>query len=741
MPASVHLDLSRALVPALDEFNPGRWVELPASVRTLDAFESLLRGRRWSSQLIGGRLQFLRAGGVVEDTGCLIGDLIEVVADSSGAPAGAGAAQIAAGERMVGRQAGSSSGDQREAPATGEGGAASPEAAATSEETALMQQGAEALTLGATGAGHSEGQPVIQRQEIRQSSRPERLMAAERMSVEERTAVRAAGVSEEAMEEGKVLPALQRLGGHGPPIEVGHNRRCAHCGVLKPRVMYAEFMWNQPVHRSVCSHCETHLKCSTCPEHCCIKRPKAFSKRQARWWGGGRRCKECIAAAEAQQRAAAATRRVAEAAGAAGEGAVGRDTAVGVDGADAADAGGAFTEEAETTGEAADVTEEAETAGGAADRAEEAAAAAAGGAADVTEEAAAAGGAADRTEGAEAAGGAADMTEEAEAAGGDVAAAANIAAADMTEEVGVERGARGGAEGEGAADEADSEEEADADFGQPHVTTTSVVSEAEHRVVEAAEAAAEQERQHSIREAGGLLAGDGLVFRHPAEGTQVLGHRMIGESMGGEHSFEPGSACVAQQEWLPSSGELVVVAGAADGLGWLVAADGGRVPGVWAFPGKHLSRVFGLGVLGTVWDVDSDDEEVVVDAFHWPSPVELDHGDGWFQQDGLMGSISSHRKVRVIAVEGYSRGGEMLLVEDAEEVEHDEETDFDVDLDFDQERSSTAGDPLDEEPANTAGSGGGCVVEMAAANGNIYRMVKRSSVWVRKSSWDTLPLQ
>ena len=215
------------------------------------------------------------------------------------------------------------------------------------------------------------------------------------------------------------------------------------------------------------------------------------------------------------------------------------------------------------------------------------------------------------------------------------------------------------------------------------------------------------------------------------------------KSLGTDDSFQPESTCVTQQEWLPSSGELVVVAGAADGAGWLVAADGGRVPGAWAFRGEHLSRVFELGVLGTIWDVDSDEEEVLVEAFHWPwpSPVDLDHGDGWFQKDELMGTISSHRKVRVVAVEKYARGGEMLLVEDAEEVEHDEETDFDVDLDFDQGRSNTDGDPLDEEPDGTAGSSDGCVVEMAAADGNIFRMVKRSSVWIRKSSWDTLPLQ
>ena len=312
--------------------------------------------------------------------------------------------------------------------------------------------------------------------------------------------------------------------------------------------------------------------------------------------------------------------------------------------------------------------------------------------------------------------------------------------------------------GEAAAEEAATEEEAaegeppsssgdemadlDADFGQPYVVSTSVVPEAERR---AADAEAEQGREHSIREAGGLLAGDELVFRHPADDTEMVGRRVFGnvtQCLGGEHSFQPESTCVAQQEWLPSSGDLVMVAGADDGAGWLVAADGGRIPGVWALRGEHLSRVFEPGVLGTVWDLDSNGEEVSVYAFHWPNPVDLDHGDGWFEKDEVMGTISSHRKVRVVAVEKYTGKGEMLLVEDAEEVEHDEETDFDIDLDFDQGRSDIRhGGPLGEDPADTAGSSDGCVVEMAAADGNIFRMVKRSSVWVRKSSWDTLPLQ
>ena len=78
MPAIVQLDLSQVLTSA-DEFIC-RWIELPTSVRTIAAFENLLRGKQLGGQLQGGSLRFLRAGGIVIDTACLIGDLIEVVA-------------------------------------------------------------------------------------------------------------------------------------------------------------------------------------------------------------------------------------------------------------------------------------------------------------------------------------------------------------------------------------------------------------------------------------------------------------------------------------------------------------------------------------------------------------------------------------------------------------------------------------------------------------------------------------
>ena len=563
MPVNVKLDLSRALAPPLDNFNPVRWIVLPTEVRTIAAFKSWLRGREeWIGRLKTGGLHFLRSGGVVEDTGCLIGDevLIEVIADSSdGATAAADLLQVS-------RQAGISSDNQQQPQATQSDALAA--LAALTENTAAAA--GEAAAVDIPGG-------VWGRQTVRELSRPERLLAAEQLTVEKRAAIRAAGVPDEAMENGSVLPALQRLGGHGPPAEVGYNRRCAHCGVLKNSFMYAGFMWNQPVHRSVCSHCEANLKCSTCPEHCSVKRPKAFSKRQGRWWGGGRRCKECIAAAEATQRAAGADRRAAKAAAGAGR---------------VKTAGRAGETAAEPVG---DMTEEDRAAGGAADTAD-------------------------------ATGGAAGMAE-------DVAAEAD------------------------SADESSSvseteEERVDADFGQTHVSTTSVVPEPERKAVEAAAELAEQERQQAFQESGGVLAGDELVFRQRSfsdEDAEVVAHRVFGGDLGGEHSFQPGSSCVVQRDWHPSTGGQVLVAGEANGAGWLRDAEGKTTPGVWSTAPQQLTRAFQVGVLGSVWCGDSEEEvDVAVDAYHWPSPVRLDHGDGWFEEDGLIGTISPHRKVRLL---------------------------------------------------------------------------------------------
>ena len=77
-----------------------------------------------------------------------------------------------------------------------------------------------------------------------------------------------------------------------------------------------------------------------------------------------------------------------------------------------------------------------------------------------------------------------------------------------------------------------------------------------------------------------------------------------------------------------------MVAGSANGAGWLVAEDRGRVPGVWAVAPRAARQGIPKEIVGTIWDEDSDggardiDGEVVaVDAFHWPPTIELDHGN------------------------------------------------------------------------------------------------------------------
>ena len=226
MPAQVHLDLSRALVSLPEDGHMSRWVELPAAVRTMQGFENLLRTRQWGSRLCQGRLQFLRAGlragGLVEDTGCLMGDIVDVAA-VSGEQRAAGVATIATQRPVAVKGTGSSDEAKGAAEAAATAAAASLDySAAAAVETAAMAatemttDGRQEEAASASGVGGCWGQqPMVK------LSRPERLRAMEEMSLEVRTAIRAAGIPVEAMEDGKVLPALQRLGGQDPPMEVG----------------------------------------------------------------------------------------------------------------------------------------------------------------------------------------------------------------------------------------------------------------------------------------------------------------------------------------------------------------------------------------------------------------------------------------------------------------------------------------------------------------------------------------
>ena len=172
---------------------------------------------------------------------------------------------------------------------------------------------------------------------------------------------------------------------------------------------------------------------------------------------------------------------------------------------------------------------------------------------------------------------------------------------------------------------------------------------------------------------------------------------------------------------------------------------------MWAVAPELLAKKFQVGIVGTVWDEDGEGEVTAVDAFHWPSQVELhfpDRSDCCIENDGLMGTITPRRKVKLLAIEEYARGTEeMLLVEDVEVVECDIVSDFDEGLKLDVNRSCREDhQPFVEIPCGTAGSGGGCVVEMISSHyedprARVMRMVRWSSVWVRESSWDTVPLQ
>ena len=125
----------------------------------------------------------------------------------------------------------------------------------------------------------------------------------------------------------------------------------------------------------------------------------------------------------------------------------------------------------------------------------------------------------------------------------------------------------------------------------------------------------------------------------------------------------------------------------------MVAEDGERVSGVWAVAPELLAKKFQIGIVGTVWGEGSEleGEVTAADAFHWPPRVELhfpDRSDCCIENDGLMGTIIPHRKVKLLAIEEYARGTEeMLLVEDAEVAKYDIESDFDEGLDFDDTRS------------------------------------------------------
>ena len=132
-----------------------RWIHAEQMGRTpglgtnVGAFEGLLRSSQWGSRLQAGELQFLKAVWVVDDTGRLIGGLIEVTSGDCSATATTAAAGVTPTEQPVGlisMQAGSSNGGQGDQPAA-------PETKATAEAVALglEEAAAEARMAAAEG--------------------------------------------------------------------------------------------------------------------------------------------------------------------------------------------------------------------------------------------------------------------------------------------------------------------------------------------------------------------------------------------------------------------------------------------------------------------------------------------------------------------------------------------------------------------------------------------------------------
>ena len=680
MPAQVHLDLSRALVSLPEDGHMARWVELPAAVRTMQGFESLLRSRQWGNRLFQGRLQFLRAGGLVEDTGCLMGDIVEVVAVSGEQRAAGVATGATQRPEAAGRNTGSSVESKGAAEAAAAAAAASLDhsaaaavEAAAAAATEIPADGREGEAVSAGGVGGCWGQqPVVK------LSRPERLRAVEEMSLEERARVRAAGIPAEAIEGGKVLPALQRLGGRGPPMEVGKVRRCDHCDVLKQEGSFHPFMWVQR-YPCICAQCESELKCSTCPAGNCMKRPKAFSKTQARNWSGNRRCKACVRAALAAQELETQVRR--------------KSMSIQLK----------FEKlrwRLSMWGRATPVR----------------------------------------------------MAALARASGGSYIRMVLLIHSWRRHTV-------------EAADEAEMQE-ADAEFGPPGAGVTSVLPGPTQEEIWAAEAEAEVEQERKEQEfisSGGVVTGEELEVCGGSDCTLGVAARCVTSNR------EPcvlaaGSSVVLQRDWGPRAGGDVLVAGRSGGRGWVTTQDGTQLPGVWAVSASEVRQPD----VGYTWaaepGAEEGDRDLQVEAFHWPDEVRVAGSPSWEGdlQTGSIGYIEVGRRLRVIAMERGARYSEdlcsrddMILVGDVTPQQFDVDcteaglggesgrvlVDYSMELSFDRERSvghlsdsHSGGPPGWEDPEGTTREGQGCVVEMELAEGDIAR-VKRSSVWIRRSSW------
>jgi hypothetical protein len=627
----------------------------------------------------------------VDDTGCLVGDCIEVVPESAllNGPedarknSGSAGAQMAPSHAKGQRDARSvacagPSESQEQAPQRGSevvvGGIQLEEARKT-REPCQRAHSAPGSALGSApelpGLGTSTEREMIQEspadhghddERTRHShdlTRPERLDAASRWTDAQRREAERLGLPEEAMENGKVLPALKQ--NDGRYVERCYEHRCDHCSVVKHRSMYYSYMWDREEHQPcICKRCEDLLKCATCEK---VKGFKAFSKRQARYWDGPRRCKECVSEAELGKVVKARMRAI-----------QGRWSAV--------------RSRAWMLG---------------------------------------------------------------------VPSLRIAHETDYLSVVMMLRRWQHRAE-DSAHDQA--ADEMDSDYFRPgydrvHPVSPGPTARDIRQKVEEQEAE-RQEADDDLRRAGGVCKGDELVLLH---GSEPDGCVPAYQSNGpGEEQFVHGHTVVAEEDWHPEEGSLVLVSKNGEGAGWMQTLKENNVPGTvggaWKVQAKHLSHSLSVGTVGTVWDnADSDsdhedecEEDGYVEVFYTPANAVRGYADE------AMGSIPIDRQVRVCFIArstgSTGRSSNKLLIEDVNDT-----VDCDVvsdgghhDLVFDYTLAGSSNQMHLSEPVKKSRAAG-CVVRMDVHRDvSLWRKVgpvvnvRRRTVWIRESAFHILPL-
>jgi hypothetical protein len=691
-PLQVWLDIGRAIMPHGAVENCNRWVELTRTTRSIRAFEQYVRGKEWGQWIVPGPLVFLRSGGVVDDTGCLVGECIEVVPESAllNGPEDARKNSGRAGAQMVQSHANGQRGDARSVNCAGAGDSQDQTPQHGSREVARGTQLEETRETGepCVGAhisapGSAHGPPDLgtstERELIQESpadqglsdertrhahglTRPERLDAASRWTDAQRREAERLGLPDEAMENGKVLPALKQ--NDGRYVERCYEHRCDHCSVVKHRSMYYSYMWDREEHQPcICKRCEDLLKCATCEK---VKGFKAFSKRQARYWDGPRRCKECVNEAELEKVVKARMRAI-----------QGRWRAI--------------RSRVWMVGVSA------------------------------------------------------------------------LKIAQDTDYLSVVMKLRRWQHRAAEAAHDQIADEQDSDYFRPGYNRVHPVSpgpSARDLRQQVDEQEAElQEADDDQRRAGGVCRGDELVLLH-GSGLDGCVPACRSDGPNDEIQLVKGHTVVAEQDWHPEDGALVLVSKNGKGVGWMQTLGENNVPGtvggVWKVSSQYLSHSLAVGTVGTVWispDSDSDhDDEGEEDRCAQVFYTSFSGAQGY--ADEAMGSIPGDRQVRVCLI-ARSRGSKTskLLIEDVNEaVECDVVSDGGHPcLEFDTVLGRDGQTMCLSEHIRKSGAAG-CVIQMdvdrgLTVNGNrLWKQVgpvanvRRRTVWVQGSAFHSLPL-